>query len=86
MGKDYYAVLGINRSASDADLKHRWARFSSCLERQRALYLLLYCYTVYISYRKLSLKFHPVKNESVGAEEKFAEIAEAYDILSNRKY
>ena len=37
------------------------------------------------SYRKLSLRFHPVKNESVGAEEKFTEIAEAYDILSDRK-
>ena len=37
------------------------------------------------SYRKLALKFHPIKNESVGAEEKFTEIAEAYDILSNRK-
>lgn len=57
MGKDYYAVLGINRSASDSDIKH--------------------------SYRKLSLKFHPVKNESVGAGEKFSEIAEAYDILSS---
>jgi DnaJ family protein B protein 13 len=57
MGRDFYAILGINRSASDADLKH--------------------------SYRKLALKFHPIKNESVGAEEKFTEIAEAYDILSN---
>ncbi|CAI8044704.1 DnaJ homolog subfamily B member 13 [Geodia barretti] len=57
MGKDFYAILGINRGASDVDLQH--------------------------SYRKLALKFHPVKNESGGADEKFAEVAEAYDILSN---
>ena len=41
--------------------------------------------SAWFSYRKLALKFHPVKNESVGAEEKFAEVAEAYDVLSNRK-
>ena len=35
------------------------------------------------SYRKLSLKFHPAKNESAGTEEKFSEVAEAYDILSH---
>ena len=45
----------------------------------------MYVYLLYCSYRKLALKFHPIKNESVGAEEKFTEIAEAYDILSNRK-
>jgi DnaJ-class molecular chaperone len=35
------------------------------------------------AYRKLSLKYHPDKNSSPDAAEKFAEIAAAYDVLSD---
>lgn len=57
MGKDYYDILGIQKGASEDDIKK--------------------------AYRKQALRYHPDKNKSPGAEEKFKEIAEAYDVLSD---
>ena len=60
MGKDYYSVLQITRSAKNADVK--------------------------AAYRKLALKFHPIKNAGDKASVvKFEDLAEAYDILSDGK-
>ncbi|XP_044269674.1 dnaJ protein homolog 1-like [Tribolium madens] len=59
MGRDFYKILGINKNASDDEIKK--------------------------AYRKLALQYHPDKNKSPGAEEKFKEIAEAYEVLSDKK-
>lgn len=59
MGKDYYQILGLQKSAKDDEIKK--------------------------AYRKLALKYHPDKNKAAGAEDKFKEIAEAYEVLSDKK-
>jgi DnaJ-class molecular chaperone len=61
MGKDYYAILGIARTASAADIK--------------------------AAYRKQALKWHPDRNaeQKQLAEEKFKEVSEAYEVLSDEK-
>lgn len=59
MGKDYYKILGVAKSANDDDIKK--------------------------AYRKLALKYHPDKNKEPDSEEKFKEVAEAYEVLSDKK-
>lgn len=57
MGKDFYKILNVDRSASQEEIKK--------------------------AYRKQALKYHPDKNKSPGAEEKFKEISQAYEVLSD---
>lgn len=57
MGKDFYKILGLTKSATIDEIKK--------------------------AYKKLALKYHPDKNKSPGAEEKFKEVAEAYEVLSD---
>lgn len=59
MGKDYYAILGISKNATEDEIKK--------------------------AYRKLALQYHPDKNKSPGAEEKFKQVSEAYEVLSDKK-
>jgi curved DNA-binding protein len=56
--KDYYKTLGVDRKASEEEVKR--------------------------AYRKLAMKFHPDRNpNNPQAEEKFKEINEAYQVLSD---
>ena len=53
--KDYYKILGVDRTANDATIKS--------------------------AYRKLARKFHPDVNK--GKDDRFKEISEAYEVLSD---
>jgi molecular chaperone DnaJ len=55
--RDYYEVLGVERSATQEQIKQ--------------------------AYRQLALQWHPDRNPSPDATEKFREIAEAYAVLSD---
>lgn len=57
--KDYYDILGVNKNASEAEMKS--------------------------AYRKLARQHHPDVDKSPGAAEKFKEISEAYQVLSDRE-
>lgn len=60
MKKNLYKILGVERTATDAEIKK--------------------------AYRKLAVKWHPDKNPGdTEAEEKFKEISQAYDILSDEQ-
>jgi len=56
--RDYYKTLGVNKSASQDEIKS--------------------------AYRKLAMQYHPDRNQGDGgAEEKFKDINEAYQVLSD---
>jgi curved DNA-binding protein len=56
--KDYYATLGVDKNASEKDIKQ--------------------------AYRRLARKYHPdVNPNDKSSEEKFKEVSEAYEVLSD---
>ncbi len=55
--RDYYTILGIERGASDAEVKR--------------------------AFRKLAQQWHPDVNTDAGADERFKEVNEAYQVLSD---
>lgn len=57
MARDYYGILGVDKSASESEIKK--------------------------AYRKLARQYHPDVNSSDEAQEKFAEVGTAYEVLSD---
>ena len=55
--RDYYEILGLERGASDEEIKR--------------------------SFRKLAQQWHPDVNTDPDADERFKEINEAYQVLSD---
>ncbi|MBI2887937.1 MAG: molecular chaperone DnaJ [Chloroflexi bacterium] len=55
--RDYYEVLGIERGASEEEVKK--------------------------AFRRLAFQYHPDRNKEAGAEDRFKEINEAYEVLSD---
>lgn len=55
--KDYYAILGVPRTATTADIKR--------------------------AYRKLAKQYHPDINDNPDAAQRFRELTEAYDTLTD---
>ncbi len=55
--KDYYAILGVDRKASDEQIQS--------------------------AYRKLARKYHPDINKDPGAEDRFKDVGEAYEVLKD---
>ena len=80
---DYYITLELTRSALRPEIDKAWV-WSYTLSHVLGIPLTIIQLNPHISgsYRKLSLKYHADRNKEITAQENFAAVAEAYDVLS----